>query len=568
MAKHFRNPNRNISKVLNRKIKGTFTKSNNINNQKFDEFSKRLSGALNFSLPKNIRGVMEFRESMKDLERVQKRVLFRILRNNKNTSYGKKYNFSSIKSISDYKLRVPVVSYEDILEYIDLIKVGKQNILTKDRVVFFATTSGTTKNVKLIPITNERKRIFRTELLIWSSFFLRKNKQILNGKMLYFAGPYEEFYTKARIPCGSISGYLANKTPWFIKQKLVVPSNIYNIIDFDEKTKKIAIYALQSNVTQMGFASPIEAILFFDYLLINKAELISELRKMKKMHKARKLERLKDFRPIDIWPNLRLINCIKSKSNQLYLDTLREKIGKKNIKIRDPGIYSSEGRLSLCIDDSDGVSGVISANENFFEFLEQVNGEYVGEPIPASKVEIGKAYLVIITTPEGLYRYNMGDIVKVTGFKGKLPLVEFRNRDNFLNIAGELVHENILIESLQIAFKKSKVVVRGFTVIPLINNARKPRYEVLVEIKGKCAPGFEKKLVVEIDKSLQKNISDYKQMRNEFGRLDSPMLTILKSGSYDSFEKKRVVRGGQPKPIYMSKDSNFRKNFEIEKSVG
>jgi hypothetical protein len=542
------------------------------NKKKINVIVPRFNEAINFNLHKNIRGVVEFRESTKHLERVQQRVLLRIIKKNKNTAYGRKYNFSSINSIKDYQRNVPVINYEDLQQYIEKIKSGEQNILTKDRVIFFATTSGTTKKVKLIPITNERKRIFRTELLLWSSFFLRKNKQILDGKMLYFAGPYQEFYTNAKIPCGSISGYLAHKTPWFVKKKLVVPPKTYNIMDFEEKTRKIAIYALQSNVTQMGFASPIEAILFFDYLEQNKEELISELKKKRGGVRARKLEQMKNFRPIDIWPNLRLINCIKSKSNQMYLDVLRHKIGKRNIKIRDPGIYSSEGRISLCVDDNDKASGVISANENFFEFLEQKNGKCIGSPIPAYNVKKGKDYLVIMTTPEGLYRYNIGDVVRVTGFRGEIPLVEFRNRDNFLNIAGELAHENILIESMQLALKRSNLTARGFTFLPLVCPTRKPRYEVLVEIKSNSKDGpsalLEKKLRLEIDKALQENISDYKQMRNEFGRLDPPILTILKNGSYDAFERKRVTRGGQPKPIYMSKDSKFKENFKIERTYG
>ncbi|MFA6073521.1 MAG: GH3 auxin-responsive promoter family protein [Candidatus Woesearchaeota archaeon] len=521
---------------------------------------------LSFNLFKNIRGVVEFKSATKNPALIQKKVLKRILSKNAKTMYGEKYNFKNIKSIKDYQLKVPIISYEDLTNYIDLLKIGEQNILTKDRVIYFATTSGTTKNVKLIPITKERTRIFKTELLLWSTFFLKKNKEVIKGKMLYFAGPYYEFYTKAGIPCGSISGYLAHKTPWFIKKRLAFSPKVYNIMNFDEKTKIIAINALQSNITQMGFASPIEAILFFDYLKKNKLKLINILKKKGKTKRAKALQKINNFIPINIWPNLKLINCIKSKSNQIYLDSLREKIGKQNIKIRDPGIYSSEGRLSLCIDDSDSVSGVIPANENFFEFIEQKNGKSIGAPLTVDKIKKGKEYLVIITTPEGLYRYDMGDVVKVSGFIGLLPLIEFVNRNNFLNIAGELAHENILIESIQLALTRTNSSLRGFTVIPLIHGSKKPRYEVLIEFKNKTSEILAKRLVKEIDDSLQENISDYKQMRNEFGRLDPPVVSVLQKGSYDEFEKKRVVRGGQPKPIYMSKDSKFRDNFKIEKT--
>ena len=52
------------------------------NFKKIDKMAIRIDDALNFSLHKNIRGIVEFRESMKNVEKVQKRVLLRILKKN------------------------------------------------------------------------------------------------------------------------------------------------------------------------------------------------------------------------------------------------------------------------------------------------------------------------------------------------------------------------------------------------------------------------------------------------------------------------------------------------------
>lgn len=514
----------------------------------------------------NFNFIKRFRQSLRNPGKVQEKVLLRILKRNKDTVYGKRYNFAKIKSINDFQKNVPLSDYDDLLPLIERLKNAEQNILTKDKVIYFATTSGTTKSVKLIPVTSLRAKLFRRELALWSFFMLSKYKKILKGKTLYFAGPYLEFYTSKGIPCGSISGYLAYKTPWFLKKKLVVNPEIYNIMDFNDKTRKIALAALQSNITQIGFASPIEAILFFDYISKNKSSLISEIRKKGNKKKAEELKNLAVFNPAEIWPNLFLINCIKSKTNQLYLDTLKEKVGNKNIIIRDPGIYSSEGRISLCFED-EGIAGIITANEYFFEFIEQKNGKSVGKPLTADKVKKGKEYLVIITTPEGLYRYDMGDIVKIAGFRGKLPLIEFVNRNNYLNIAGELAHENILIECMERAMKKSGIQLRSFTFIPLISPSKKPRYEILAEPIEIISKSEGKRFLKIIDQSLQENISDYRQMRNEFGRMDFPRLTILTKGSYDEFDRKRVSGSGQPKPIYVSRNSEFRNNFQIEEMI-
>ena len=437
---------------------------------------KTLAGPL-----RSIKYITEFRVALTNPLKIQTKILKEILKKNKNTNYGKLYNFSKIKTIEEYQNLVPVITYEDIIPFIQKIKDGEQNILTKDKVIFLATTSGTTSSVKLIPVTKDRIKNFKRELYLWSIYVLKDHTNVLKGKTLYFAGPYIEGKTSAGIICGSISGYLIAKAPWYIKSKVVVPSETYNIFDFDKKIKVIAINALKSNITQFAFASPIEAILFLDYISEHKDELINELEVIGLEKRAKKLRELDSFKPINIWPNLCLIGCIKSKFNLHYLETLKEKIG-KDIEIRDPGIYASEGRLSLGL-EKEGISGIIPAHVTFFEFIEKKEDGKDGEPITIDKLELEKNYEVIITTTEGLYRYRMGDIVKVTGYKHKLPLIEFVDRNNYLNIAGELAHENILISIMYKVIEEIEIKIKSFTFMPYAKDPnKKPRYEVLIEL--------------------------------------------------------------------------------------
>ncbi len=522
---------------------------------------KTLAGPL-----RSLKYLNEFRVALANPIKIQKSILHEILKKNKKTNYGKLYDFAHIKTIEEYQTKVPLITYEDIIPFIQKIKDGEQNILTKDKVIFLATTSGTTSHVKLIPVTKDRMKNFKRELYLWSVYVLKDHLNVTKGKTLYFAGPYIEGRTSAGIICGSISGYLIAKAPWYVKSKVVIPSETYNIFDFDKKSKEIAINALISNITQFAFASPIEAILFLDYVAEHKEELIIELEKKGEEKRAKELRELSSFRPIDIWPNLCLIGCIKSKFNLHYLDTLKEKIG-KDIEIRDPGIYASEGRLSLGL-EKEGIAGIIPAHVTFFEFIEKRENQKDRNPITIDKLEVGKNYEVIITTTEGLYRYRMGDIVKVTGYKHKLPLIEFVDRDNYLNIAGELAHENILISIMYKVIEEIEIKIKSFTFLPYIKDpSKKPRYEVLIELFPESQLDDELAIRFKelLDKTLKEYISDYRQMREEFGRLDPPVLSIVKQGGYDEFDKKRITGGGQPKPIHLSKTEKFRDNFEIIK---
>ena len=63
------------------------------------------------------------------------------------SEFGEKYEFSSIKSLDDYKARVPIQSYEDIFPYIERIMRGEQQVLWPTDITWFAKSSGTTSIV-------------------------------------------------------------------------------------------------------------------------------------------------------------------------------------------------------------------------------------------------------------------------------------------------------------------------------------------------------------------------------------------------------------------------------------
>ncbi|MDD4049597.1 MAG: GH3 auxin-responsive promoter family protein [Candidatus ainarchaeum sp.] len=509
-----------------------------------------------------IKQIIDFQDALIDPLKSQKKILKKIIKRNKNTEYGKKYSFSKIKKIEDFQKQVPIIKYNDIIEDIEEIKKGKQNILTKDKVIYFASTSGTTSKIKLIPVTKQRIKNYNKEFALWAVYVLKDYVKIANGKTLYFAGPYFEGKTKGKIPYGSISGYLPFKSPWYVKKKISNPINVYNEMNFNKKIKKMAIHALQENITQIAFTAPIEAILFLDYIKENKDKLIKIIKK-KNSKRAEYLSKIDDFKAINIWPNIGLVSCFRSKTNEMYIDTLMEKIGKK-IEVRDPGINASEGRISIGI-SKDGISGVLPLNTTFFEFID-FNKEKK-EVITVDKLKLNRKYKVIITTQEGLYRYDMGDVVKVTGFFRKIPEIKFFTRENYLNIAGELAYEDEIVKALKKSFTEEKFKVKHYTVIPHLKDlSKKPRYEILIDLEENKTEKEIIKLKEKIDLNLKETINDYKQMREEFGRMDMPVISILEKNSYDEFNKKRVVGSGNPKPINIHPEQNFRENFKIKKT--
>ena len=118
----------------------------------------------------NHRILKRFREISKNPEQAQNDLLFRILRENQTSAYGRQYGFNGIISVEDFQKRIPVVSYRDLESRIEQIKRGEPDVLTTEDVLFFATTSGSTNTPKFIPITKKRLKAFKDEYTLWAIF--------------------------------------------------------------------------------------------------------------------------------------------------------------------------------------------------------------------------------------------------------------------------------------------------------------------------------------------------------------------------------------------------------------
>ncbi|MBQ7100405.1 MAG: GH3 auxin-responsive promoter family protein, partial [Clostridia bacterium] len=85
----------------------------------------------------------------------QERNLRKLMKQNKNTEYGKLHNFKDVKTVDDYRRIVPYSSYPDYIEYIDrMAEKGEKNLITKKRVRRYNESSGSTGKSKLVPMSD------------------------------------------------------------------------------------------------------------------------------------------------------------------------------------------------------------------------------------------------------------------------------------------------------------------------------------------------------------------------------------------------------------------------------
>src|SRR5437867_11355096 len=86
---------------------------------------------------------------------------------------------------------------------------------------------------------------------------------------------------------------------------------------------------------------------------------------------------------------------------------------------------ASEAQISLPISDR-GAAGILAIDANFYEFIPETEiGGANPTTLTCAELDEGGTYYIILTTPGGLYRYDINDVVRVTGFYRVVAQIDF-----------------------------------------------------------------------------------------------------------------------------------------------
>jgi hypothetical protein len=199
-----------------------------------------------------------------------------------------------------------------------------------------------------------------------------------------------------------------------------------------------------------------------------------------------------------------------------------------DIPRRDLGLIASEGRLTVPIEDGTA-AGVLAVHAIFFEFIpEDEMSETAPRTLLCHELEEGRRYGVVLTGANGLYRYDLNDVVEVRGFHRRAPVVAFvRKGRDMTNSTGEKLHLNHVLAAVRGAERATGLGVWQFRVIPDVEAAR---YDVLVEL-ATASPGRPQlaEFVSAIDRGLAAVNVEYRAKRAS-GRLGTPRLFVMRPG--------------------------------------
>lgn len=476
-----------------------------------EEISRKIRDSLEEAA---FKGMYEFDQSTEEAVSENNSLLMRILEDNKDTEYGRKYKFAEISNPDAYRENLPLTTYEDYEEAIyRMTENGEENILTAYPIAYYASTSGTSGNPKKVPVSDRGLDIFRNnnKLLnaVFSEFY--KNTRHCNwpyGRRLLVAS-LSQTTLKCGINFGSISA--ASITPQIMPMLhylMCTPAEVMMCSENINLKYLHALYGLMDKKMAVLFGAYIPALLDLANCIkdewkslvedirsgtINKSvQMPDELREklQEKMtpdpERASELERefskgFGDKVLKRIWPNLSGIAAIWAGNFSSYARKLQEFTG-RSIPYYTMSYSSSEGVFGVAR-HAYAQEYVLIPQSCFFEFIPQNQelGEDETKTVLIGEVQEGKDYELVITNQSGFYRYRMGDVIRVTGFYNESPTVVFKYRKkNILSIAGEKFTEDHLFSAVQEFRRRSGIDIIDYCIYP-DRDAAPARYVVFLE---------------------------------------------------------------------------------------
>ncbi len=511
------------------------------------------------------RVLARFMADARNATAVQERLLRSLVRANADSGYGRAHGFASIRNYEDFIKHVPISTYADLSPWVDRVKSGDVGAMfgRGQRVHMFAMTSGTVDTPKYVPVTD---RFLKDQRAGWTAFGVKAlvdhRGKCFMRPLVQVVSPMDEEWTKGGIPCGAITGLMAGMQKKIIRKYYVVPPQVAYVTDVVARRYTIMRLAMPSDIGWIVTASPATVL-----QLARTGETFAEsiIRDIRDGTIARdqpipesvraaidplltpdpqgaaRLERLRSERgrllPRDYWDLGFLANWTGG-SMGLYLQDYPEYFG--NTPVRDIGLLATEGRMSVPIEDRTPV-GVAAVSSVFFEFIPAAEyGKENAVVLRSNEVEPGRDYFILLTTSAGFYRYDICDCVRVVGFRGGAPIIEFLHKGAHVSsITGEKLTERQVVLAAERTVAAVGVSVSSFVLAPRWSDP--PYYRLYLEPPAGASEDWSLRLTAALDENLRRVNIEYASKRTS-GRLGGVEACPLAPGTIKALDDERATR--------------------------
>ena len=501
------------------------------------------------------------------------KLLFRILKAGENSKYGKKYDFKNIKSVEEYRKKVPLSTYDDYVEYVErMINNNEEDLLTSFPLIGYSQTSGTTGKPKFIPLTQNIASLYQrytlTIMLAMTDRYCREKygRSLKPGRGIFICVDFDEKLPNGRsatnVPettakqLGFLYPYLLNVpykklfraddiSAFYLSLRFALEdrntmyifsvffSMISEMLGFLEKNWKLFVDDIENGTINDAIGRP-------------RPEIKEKILKDIKPNPERANELRKEFeKGFDetiikrIWPNMSVIYGISGSIYTGYANNVRKIT--KDIPF-DCSIYGASEGLFATPNNLDVEKRLLVVDSCYFEFIPLDDESKI---LSLDELELGKEYEIVITNQAGLYRYRIADVIRVEGFLNQCPYISFSHRKgHLLSICGEKTTEQHLMELINRISQESGVEINEWFVY--INTDTHPaHYTLAIENESEKDLSSYAEMA---DKNMCEISPIYKRFRHNI--VINPMTVAnLKKGTFAEWKKSRVDKGTAPTQV-------------------
>jgi len=457
-------------------------------------------------------------------------------------SFGRENGIHAGMTYTEFQSKIPLRTYESFTEPIERMKRGEADVLWPGRCRYYAVSSGTTAGrTKYLPITDAMLAHFRQAGLDSLLYYTARtgSTSVFGGKQLFLGGSTTLSRIEESKPfeawAGDLSGITAIHMPGWVNRYLYEPgADVAQIGNWPEKIKAIAE---RTHNRDLRLVAGIPS-----WVLILAAAV--------KTRAANGSALPADLRAV--WPNL---ECFIHGGVPIapFIDELRATLG-NGVNFHE--VYpASEGFIAT--QDADASLGLRLMTDVglFFEFLplnefdETRLADLGPKAVPLEGVKPGVDYALVLTTPAGLMRYLIGDVVRFVSTD--IPRLVYAGRTKLqLSAFGEHVIEKELTDAIAIVCQRHGWAASNFHVAPLFINPTAGRnrgsHEWWIELKTQPEPSATATLRSELDAELIRLNDDYEAKRKGLG-LEPPVIRLVAPGTFEQWMRANGKWGGQSK---------------------
>ncbi|XP_044194248.1 GH3 domain-containing protein [Thunnus albacares] len=507
-----------------------------------------------------------------NVKQVQEETLLKRLQKNQHTCYGKQYDFSSIKDSGGFRARHPITTYEHYRELIGRIAAGEEKVIIAEKPLILAMTSGTSGASAMLLSTKDTNTEFFLQGVTVCLDVMRQafpaTDSLQRTTKLFYTPTFRQ--SEAGIPIGPNSSTPASSR--HMLNLYTTPAPAFEVPSEKDTLYLHLLFALKDpsvGTLESNFASTV----FYAFTALQERwqELVEDIERGKVSSalalepKVRaRLEALMKpdperaaqlrahfqdgFRGIAkrLWPHLHLVLAVDSGSNQIYGDMLRENYC-QGIPFYSPFYAATEGLIGVNLwPEEPNRRYLLCPRSMFCEFLPESSlEEETPHTVLMEEVKEGDNYELVITNASGLFRYRIGDIVKVVGFHNQCPIVEFQyRRGQMLNVRGEKVSESLFLDVLKKAVAQwpgAQLVDYCCAESGILGDSiggSDPHYQVFIELKG--VRNLTEAQRYKLDICLQQDSAVYKSFRIK-GSIGPMRVQLVAEGAFKELRKQMMA---------------------------